>query len=124
MARFFKLLAGALAALLLVGTASACSSVSTVDVATYASVIDVRTPEEYATGHLAGATNIDIRGISFADQIGKLDRGANYFIYCHSGNRAGQAIDYMVTNGFTGKLTNGGGVDAAATATGLEIVKN
>jgi phage shock protein E len=124
MARFFKLLAGALAALLLVGTASACSSVSTVDVATYASVIDVRTPEEYATGHLAGATNIDIRGISFADQIGKLDRGANYFIYCHSGNRAGQAIDYMVSNGFTGTLTNGGGVDAAAKATGLAIVKN
>lgn len=89
---------------------------------TIAAVIDVRTPDEFATGHLDGALNIDIQGSSFATEIGALEKSANYVIYCRSGNRAGQAVTYMQDNGFTGTLTNAGSVDEASSATGIAVV--
>ena len=88
-----------------------------------AAVIDVRTAGEFSTGHLEGAVNIDIQGSGFVTEINALDRAANYVIYCHSGNRAGQAVTYMQDHGFTGTLTNAGGVDDASSATGLAIVQ-
>ena len=87
-----------------------------------AAVIDVRTPEEFATGHLDGALNYDWEGPEFENQAAALDPTANYVIYCRSGNRAGQAIQYLKDQGFTGTLTNGGGVDAASSLTKLSIV--
>lgn len=89
---------------------------------TVTAVIDVRTPEETAAGHLDGALLYDLSGSDFATQIAGLDKAGNYVVYCRSGNRAGQAIDYMKEQGFTGKLVNGGGIDAAASLTGLSVV--
>jgi rhodanese-related sulfurtransferase len=65
--------------------------------------------------------NIDISSPDFASQIDELDHAANYVIYCHSGNRAGQAISYMQSAGFSGNLVNAGGVDSASQLTGLKI---
>ena len=84
-------------------------------------VIDVRTPAEYASGHLEGATNIDIEASTFSSKIAKLDKSTPYFVYCHSGNRADQAITTMKAVGFT-NLTNGGGITAAGQTSGLKIV--
>ena len=84
-------------------------------------VIDVRTPAEYASGHLEGATNIDVEASTFSSKIAKLDKNTSYFVYCHSGNRAGQAITAMKAIGFT-NLINGGGITAAAQTSGLKIV--
>jgi phage shock protein E len=84
-------------------------------------IVDVRTPDEFASGHLDGAINIDVQSAEFDALVGKLDRDAEYFVYCRSGNRAASAIDRMSTLGFT-SLENGGGLDQAAAATGLEIV--
>jgi rhodanese-related sulfurtransferase len=59
-------------------------------------IIDVRTPQEYAQDHLEGAINIDFKSPLFeADLLSALDRDKTYFIYCHSGNRSGQARDLM-----------------------------
>ena len=124
MKRFFKWVISAIAAILLAGSLTACSNAASVDIKSYQAIIDVRTPQEFATGHLDGAINIDIQGIGFASAVDALDKSADYFVYCHSGNRAGQAITYMANAGFTGTLTNGGGVDAASAATGLQIVNN
>ncbi len=88
---------------------------------TVAAVIDVRTPEEVAAGSLHGALYIDIQGPDFASQMNELDKSANYVVYCRSGNRAGQAIEWMTENGFTGTLTNAGSLADAAVATGLAI---
>lgn len=98
-----------------------CSS-QTVDMSTVTAVIDVRTPEEFATGHLDGAININWQDPTFADQVSALDKDGVYIIYCRSGNRAGQAIDAMTSMGFN-NLTNAGGVDNASTVTGIEIVQ-
>lgn len=84
-------------------------------------LIDVRTPEEFAGGHLEGARNIDLQGPDFEGKVGDLDRGERYIVYCRSGNRSGQAIEIMKAMGFT-DLENGGGVLDAAERYGVEII--
>ena len=123
MTKFFKTLTAAMIALFAVVSLSSCSGAEAIDMGTVAAVIDVRTAGEYATGHLEGALNIDIQGSDFATQIDALDHSANFVIYCRSGNRAGQAVSYMQDHGFTGTLTNAGGVDDTSSATGLPIVQ-
>ncbi|MEO6144804.1 MAG: rhodanese-like domain-containing protein [Dermatophilaceae bacterium] len=64
-------------------------------------VLDVRTPAEFASGHLPQAKNIDIEGPDFATQIAALDKSAKYAVYCRSGNRSGTALEQMAAAGFT-----------------------
>ena len=82
-------------------------------VATGAALIDVRTPEEYADGHLEGASNIPVESDDFDAQVDPLDRAATYVIYCKTGRRAGIAIERMHDLGFT-DLHNAGGIDDLA----------
>ncbi len=89
----------------------------------FAAVIDVRTPEETSLGYLEGAQLFDIQDASFMDNLATLDPAADYYIYCRSGNRAGQAIDVMKQAGFTGELVNGGSLENAANQTGLTVVQ-
>ena len=63
-------------------------------------IIDVRTPEEFAEGHLPGADLIDISAADFDSRIEALDRSATYFVYCRSDNRSGQATALMADLGF------------------------
>lgn len=119
--KILKFLAAALIALFAIGSLTACAT-QTEDPTAYAAIIDVRNPEEWATGHLEGAVRIGIADADFAQQLEALDKSADYYIYCRSGNRAGQAIDYMQSAGFTGKLVNGGAVANAAGQTGLAVV--
>jgi len=79
-------------------------------------VLDVRTPAEFATGHLAGARNLDLRAVDFDTRLAALDRGISYAVYCHSGNRSGQALDRMKAAGFTHVGDLSGGVTAWASA--------
>lgn len=89
----------------------------------FAAVIDVRTVEEWNSGHLDGAVLIGIADADFRDQLSTLDMGEDYYIYCRSGNRAGQAIDIMRDMGFTGELVNGGAVANASNQLGIAVVK-
>lgn len=86
-------------------------------------LIDVRTPEEFADGHLKGATNIDFNGPDFAEKISELDKDDEYTLYCRSGRRSGLALEAMKAAGFT-KVTNAGGVEQASKTLGLDIVKD
>lgn len=76
-------------------------------------VIDVRTPEEFAAGHLEQARNLPL-GDAFRDQVGELPRDGRYLLYCQSGNRSGQAAQVMEQLGFTDVLDGGGIPDLAA----------
>ena len=58
-------------------------------------LIDVRTPEEFQSGTLAGAKNIDITGSAFQTTIQSLDADKEYFLFCRSGNRSGNAAKLM-----------------------------
>ncbi len=84
-----------------------------------AMVIDVRTPAEFATGHVADAVNIDLSSQDFESRLDALDKNAAYVVYCQSGNRSTQAVEQMVDMGFDG-VVNGGGIGALAGA-GVEI---
>jgi rhodanese-related sulfurtransferase len=84
-------------------------------------VIDVRTPEEYAEGHLDGAVLVDFSAPTFADEIARLDPTQPYLVYCRSGNRSGQAVAAMQQLGFGSLWDMDGGV-IAWTAAGFELV--
>ena len=75
-------------------------------------VIDVRTPAEFAEGHIARAQVVDVSAADFPDQISKLDPSATYLVYCHSGNRSGQATAFMATLGFSSVYDLDGGIIA------------
>ena len=73
-------------------------------------ILDVRTPEEVEEGYIPGATNIDIYlGQDFLDEIEKLDKSKNYYVYCRSGNRSGQACAIMNSIGIENAYNLEGG---------------
>lgn len=102
--------------------AAACSpATEPVGLAEGTIIIDVRTPGEFAGGHLEGALNIDVQSPDFAAQVSQLDPTKDYFIYCRSGNRSGQAISQMSNMGFT-SMINGGSVAQASSYSGIAVV--
>jgi phage shock protein E len=63
-------------------------------------LLDVRTPEEYAAGHIKGATNFPLQDL----QSGKypdVSKGQKVFVYCHSGNRSSQSAVILKGAGYT-----------------------
>ncbi|PYE80162.1 rhodanese-related sulfurtransferase [Winogradskyella epiphytica] len=76
-------------------------------------VLDVRTPEEVAQGVIPNAIHIDIfKGQGFIDEVEKLDKTKNYYVYCRSGGRSGQACSVMNQLGFENAYNLMGGFDA------------
>lgn len=61
-------------------------------------LLDVRTPEEFAAGHLEGAVLIDWYGDDFEQKVNELS-GQSLLIYCRSGNRSGQACQLFEKQG-------------------------
>ena len=85
--------------------------------------LDVRTPGEFAEGHIEGARLIDFQSGNFENEIATLDKNATYAVYCRSGNRSGQAVKVMQDAGFTNVFNMNGGVIEWANA-GLPLVRN
>ena len=74
-------------------------------------ILDVRTEEEFESGYIAGAKNLDIRGgADFISSIEELDKTKAYFVYCRSGTRSGQACQLMEKMGFEQVYNLEGGV--------------
>jgi rhodanese-related sulfurtransferase len=63
-------------------------------------VVDIRTPEEFAQGHLNGAVNINMRSGNFKEQLAKLDRDATYLMHCLSGGRSTASLPVWMELGF------------------------
>jgi rhodanese-related sulfurtransferase len=85
--------------------------------------LDVRTPGEFAEGHIEGAQLIDFQSGNFENEISSLDKNATYAVYCRSGNRSGQAVKVMHDAGFHNVYNLNGGVIDWANA-GLPLVNN
>lgn len=83
-------------------------------------VVDVRTPQEFAAGHLTEAVNLDIGSASFDRDVAALDPARTYVVYCRSGNRSAAAAEIFADAGLD--VTDAGGIDAASDATGLAVV--
>jgi hypothetical protein len=74
-------------------------------------ILDVRTEDEFAEGMIPGAINIDIyKGQGFIYSIEELDKSKNYYLYCRSGGRSGQACSIMSQLGFENTYNLLGGI--------------
>jgi rhodanese-related sulfurtransferase len=58
-------------------------------------LIDVRTPEEFMSGHIEGAVNINYHDNDFVENLDKLDKSKAYLIYCRTGRRSGDTLNVM-----------------------------
>jgi rhodanese-related sulfurtransferase len=73
-------------------------------------VLDVRTQQEVDEGIIPNSLHIDIyRGQDFIEELEKLDKTKNYYVYCRSGNRSGQACAIMNQLGFNNAYNLVGG---------------
>ena len=73
-------------------------------------ILDVRTTEEVEDGYIPNAKNIDIYlGQGFLDEVEKLDKSKNYYVYCRSGQRSGQACAILNSNGIENAYNLEGG---------------
>jgi rhodanese-related sulfurtransferase len=79
---------------------------------TNAVVLDVRTPEEYAKGHIHGAKLLDFKSPDFTEQLGKLDKSKTYLVHCAVGGRSAKAAEQMVQLGFPKIMNLEGGIKA------------
>lgn len=63
-------------------------------------LVDVRTPEEFAEGHLENAINIDITADDFDSKIAALDKEKPVMVYCKAGGRSAKASSRLNELGF------------------------
>ncbi len=74
-------------------------------------ILDVRTLDEVEEGYIPGAINIDIyMGQKFLNELEKLDKSKNFYVYCRTGNRSGQACTLMENMGFINAYNLMGGI--------------
>lgn len=71
-------------------------------------LIDVRSRGEFRSGHVAGARNMDVGALDFAQSASRLNPKHTYLVYCQSGNRSAQAARTMRAAGLT--VLDGGGM--------------
>lgn len=119
-----RILTAIIAAAMLVGTLVGCSQASAdpVEVTGDTVILDVRTPSEYADGHLEGAVLLDLNSGQLAAALPLLDPDVPYVVYCRSGNRSAQAVQLMLDAGFS-DVTDLGSHSRAADQTGIAIVR-
>ena len=73
-------------------------------------ILDVRTEDEFNDGFIPNAINIDIyKGQGFIYRLEELDKSKNYYVYCRSGGRSGQACAVMNQMGFENAYNLEGG---------------
>ncbi|MGC3959441.1 MAG: rhodanese-like domain-containing protein [Verrucomicrobiota bacterium] len=75
-------------------------------------VLDVRSMEEFAEGHIAGATNINFMAKDFAAQVSQLDRNKTYLLHCASGGRSKRCLPQLKQLGFKEIIHLDGGMGA------------
>ena len=63
-------------------------------------LIDSRTPEEFNSGHIPGAININIDDENFRAKVNELDKSRPIAVYCRGGRRSKEAADIMVGCGY------------------------
>ena len=80
-----------------------------------ATVVDVRSADEYASGHVAGALHANVLADDFEQRVDGLDRSEPVYLYCASGVRSGRAARVMEGMGFE-RVVNAGGFGDLAEA--------
>ncbi|MBA0883867.1 rhodanese-like domain-containing protein [Flavobacterium undicola] len=91
------------------GNAQTATNIKTVEVTAFAKeikttqkpqILDVRTPEEFAAGHIDNATNVDWQGENFVKNTEKFNKNKPVYVYCKSGRRSLKASEKLSALGF------------------------
>ncbi len=85
-------------------------------------LIDVRTPEEFAAGHIKDAVNVNIFDQNFKKELEAFDKKKPVSVYCKVGGRSAKAAAIMREMGFEEVYDLEGGIQNWERA-GMEIVK-
>lgn len=74
-------------------------------------LVDIRTPEEFASGHLKNAINIDFFDENFVTNFeGQFDKNDTIYIHCKSGGRSTKAVQLLEAKGFKHLVHLDGGI--------------
>ncbi len=79
-------------------------------------LVDVRTPQEFANGHLENAKNVSFNDPEFKQKIALLDKSKPIAVYCAIGGRSGRASKILVELGFKDISDLAGGITAWSAA--------
>lgn len=74
-------------------------------------ILDVRSAEEFKTGHVPGATNINVNAAGFDAAVSKLDKDKTYLVNCAVGMRSAKACKKLEAAGFRNLIDLGPGFD-------------
>ncbi len=85
-------------------------------------ILDIRTPQEFAEGHIQGALNLPLQQSDFAERVSQLDPNAGYAVYCRSSSRSKAAVAEMNSVGLTNVYELAGGT-IAWTADGRSLTR-
>lgn len=72
-------------------------------------VLDVRTPEEFAAGHIPGAKLMPLQVLE--SMLSELDKDQKYVVVCRSGNRSTEASGILAESGFKNVFNMNGGMN-------------
>ncbi|MFS4416590.1 rhodanese-like domain-containing protein [Maribacter sp. 2307ULW6-5] len=75
-------------------------------------LVDVRTPEEFAAGHLEGAQNINWHDADFPDRIRDMGKEDTIYVYCRVGGRSAKAQAKLREMGYENVIDLTGGYEA------------
>lgn len=64
-------------------------------------ILDVRTPSEFASGHISGAVNISISDPDFSTAIERFNKSNPIVVYCSGGGRSGRGVEILHQAGFS-----------------------
>ena len=74
-------------------------------------LLDVRTLEEFQSGYILGAINIDFFSTDFIDQIKEFDSNLNLILYCRTDNRSSESAKILADNNYKNIYVIKGGIE-------------
>ncbi len=75
-------------------------------------IVDVRTADEFNSGHIENAINLDVNSVVFENSLSQIYKEIPTFVYCKSGTRSQKAIEIMKKEGFKEIYKLEGGIEA------------
>jgi rhodanese-related sulfurtransferase len=70
-------------------------------------LVDVRRPDEFAAGHIDGAILMPLD--TLPNTYTKLPKTGRLIVYCRSGHRSGQAVQFLIDHGYANAVSMNGG---------------
>ena len=74
-------------------------------------LVDVRTLEEFESGHISTAINIDFFSTNFIDEIKEFETSLNLILYCRTDNRSSKSAKILADNDFNNVYVIKGGIE-------------